>query len=150
MGCEVAVAGSGVAAAAVASLLIDAGCKVSLLRRPAPSFKGAEILPPEARAQVEALGWENVFDDAGAAVVEGFENHWNRDEPVVKPGPFLYVERTALARSALSFVTKRGAIVHDVQRLPALATKDGEVFLLDLDGVERGFDAAIDATGRAA
>ena len=35
MACEVVVAGSGVAAAAVASRLIDAGCKVSLLRTPA-------------------------------------------------------------------------------------------------------------------
>ncbi len=150
MGCEVVVAGSGVAAAAVASRLIDVGCKVSLLRRPASRFPGAEILPPEAGAQVEALGWEGVLHDAGAAVVEGFENHWNRNEPVVKPGPFLHVERTALARSALTFVTKRGATVHDVQRLPPLKTNDGEVVLLDLDGVVRRFHAAIDATGRSA
>ena len=114
------------------------------------NFPGAEILPPEAQAQVEALGWEEVFDEAGAVVIEGFESHWNPDEPVVKPGPFQYVERTALARSALTFVTKRGAMVYDVQRLPQFQTRDGEVVHLDLDGVERRFDAAIDATGRAA
>ena len=114
------------------------------------NFPGAEILPPEARAQVEALGWEEVFDEAGAVVIEGFESHWNPDEPVVKPGPFQYVERTALARSALTFVTKRGAMVYDVQRLPQFQTRDGEVVHLDLDGARRRFDAAIDATGRAA
>jgi flavin-dependent dehydrogenase len=150
MVCKVVVAGTGVAAAAVASRLIDAGCTVSLLRRPAPSFQGAEILPPEARAQVEALGWNEVFDDADASVVESFENHWNRDEPFVKPGPFLHVERTALARSALNFVAKRGATVHDVQRLPPLGTNNSEVVLVELDGSLRRFDAAIDATGRTA
>ncbi len=149
MGCEAVVAGTGVAASAMASRLIDAGCHVWMLRRPATSFPAAEILPPEARAQVEALGWEGVFDDAGAAVVEGFENHWNRDDPVVKPGPFLHVERTALARSALTFVTNRGARILDVRQLPPLENRDGEVVRLELDGVERRFHVAIDATGRA-
>jgi 2-polyprenyl-6-methoxyphenol hydroxylase-like FAD-dependent oxidoreductase len=150
MAFEVVVAGTGIAASAVASRLIDAGCKVSLLRRRTPYFPGAEILPPEARAQVEALGWENVLDNAGVVIVEGFENHWNRDEPIVKPGPFLHVERTAMARSALAFVTKRGATVHDVQRLPALKIQDAEYVHLNLDGGVRRFHAAIDATGRSA
>jgi flavin-dependent dehydrogenase len=150
MKCDVVIAGSGVAATAVASRLIDFGYRVSLLTTSATGIPGAEILPPEARAQIEALGWERVFDDGGATLIEGFENHWNLDEPVVKPGSFLHVERTALARSALAFVARRGATVHQTQQLPRLRPEQARDVLLTLDGVERRFGAAVDATGRAA
>jgi hypothetical protein len=147
---EVVIAGSGVAAAAIASRLIDFGYCVSLVSTPATAIRGVEILPPETRAQVEALGWESVFDEAGAVLIEGFENHWSLDEPVVKPGFFLHVERSALARSAVAFVARRGATVHQVERLPRLRPEDEGDVLLTLDGVERRFCAAVDATGRAA
>ena len=107
-----------------------------------------EILPPATAAQIEALGWESVFDAAGVVLIDGFENLWNPDEPVVKPGSFLHVERSALARSAMAFVARRGATVHHVQQLPRLRLDDGGDVLLTLDGVERRFCAAIDATGR--
>ena len=147
---DVVVAGSGVAAAAVASRLIDAGYQVLLLRTPGPGIPGAEILPPEAQAQIEVLGWAGVFDDAGVAVVEGFENYWNWHDPVIKPGPFLHVERIALARSALAFVIRRGASIRDMQRLPPLGPEDEGGVLVTLDGVESRFRAGVDATGRAA
>ena len=107
-------------------------------------------MPPATAAQIEALGWESVFDAAGVVLIDGFENLWNPDEPVVKPGSFLHVERSALARSAMAFVARRGATVHHVQQLPRLRLDDGGDVLLTLDGVERRFCAAIDATGRAA
>jgi hypothetical protein len=147
---DVVVAGAGVAASAVACRLIDAGYRPMLLRTPAPSSTGAEILPPDARAQVEALGWGDVFDLAGATAVDGFENHWNPDQPFLKPGPFLHVERTALARSALAFAIRRGAMLQDLQRLPPLGPEVEEGLLLTVDGEDRRFLAAVDATGRAA
>ena len=72
------------------------------------------------------------------------------DEPAIKPGQFLHVERSALARSALAFVARRGATVHEVQRLPLLRPEDEGDVLLKIDGLERRFCAAVDATGRAA
>jgi hypothetical protein len=147
---DVVIAGSGVAAAAVASRLIDFGYCVSLVSTSATRIRGVEILPPETRAQVEALGWESVFADAGVALIEGFENDWNLDEPVVKPGPFLHVERSALARLAVAFVVRRGATVHQVQQLPQLRSAGEGDVLVTLDGVELRFCAAVDATGRAA
>jgi 2-polyprenyl-6-methoxyphenol hydroxylase-like FAD-dependent oxidoreductase len=147
---EVLVAGCGVAAAATASRLIDFGYRVSLLSTSATRVSGVEILPPESRAQIEVLGWESVLAAAGALLIEGFENLWNPSEPVVKPGSFLHVERSALARSALAFVARRGATVQHVQQLPRLRSADDGDVLVTLDGVERRFCAAVDATGRAA
>jgi flavin-dependent dehydrogenase len=147
---DVLIAGAGVAAAAVASRLIDARYRVLLLRNRSPAKPGTEVLPPAASAQIEALGWAPVFVAARAITVEGFENCWNLDEPVVKPGPFLHVERAALAHAALAFVVRRGATVHDVRTLPALGPEDDESVSVRLDSVERRFLAAVDATGRAA
>ena len=110
----------------------------------------AEILPPEARAQIESLSWQGVFDHAGATTVEGFENCWNLDDTVVKPGVFLHVERTALARWRLNFAQERGARVQDLRELPPLGPEDAEGISLKEQGLERRFLAAIDATGRAA
>ena len=147
---DVVIAGSGVAAAAVATRLIDAGFGVLLLRKTTSARPGVEVLPPESRDQVQALGWTNVFDQAGAVIVEGFENHWNPEDPIIKPGPFVHVERTALADAALAFVIRRGASVHDVRSLPRLELEDDEGVSIALDGVNHRFLAAIDATGRAA
>jgi choline dehydrogenase-like flavoprotein len=119
---DVLIAGAGIAAAAVASRLLDLGYNVLLLARSSPKRPGAEILPPEANAQIEALAWQAVFGAAGATTVEGFENCWNLDDPIVKPGLFLHVERAALARAALAFVAQRGASIRDVRTLPAPVT----------------------------
>ena len=147
---DVLIAGAGVGAAAIASRLIDAGYSVLLLRKPSLAKPGAEILPPAASAQIEALGWAPVFASARAITVEGFENCWNLDEPVIKAGPFLHVERTTLAQAALAFVVHRGATVHDVATLPAVRSEDDKGVSIRLDGVERRFLAAVDGTGRAA
>jgi flavin-dependent dehydrogenase len=147
---NVLIAGAGVAAAAAASRLLDTGYGVLLLRKSPSVSTGAEILPPEATAQIEALSWKSVCDLAGATTVEGFENLWNFDEPFVKPGPFLHVERAALAQAALAFAVQRGALVQDVGTLPSLGLQDEECVSVRLDGIERRFLAAIDATGRAA
>ena len=75
---EVVVAGSGIAAAAVACRLMEFGYSVSLLSTSAPGTKGVEILPPETWVQVTALGWESVFGDAGVVRVEGFRKSLER------------------------------------------------------------------------
>ena len=150
---DVLIAGTGVAAAAVASCLIDAGFSVLLLRKTPPGRplpRCAEILPPEANQQIELLRWEPVFASTGAVTVEGFENGWNALDPLIKPGPFLHVERTALAHRALAFVIARGAQVHDVHAMPSPGPPDADGIPVTLDGSERRFVAAVDATGRAA
>jgi flavin-dependent dehydrogenase len=147
---DVVIAGSGVAAAAVATRLLVAGYSVLLLRKPTSAKPGVEVLPPEARHQVLALGWTSVFDEAGAVIVEGFENHWNTAEPTIKPGRFVHVERTSLARAALAFVIRQGARVLDVRSLPRLESKETTGVSITHGGVNRRFLAAVDATGRAA
>ncbi len=150
---DVLIAGTGVAAAAVASCLIDSGFSVLLLRKTPPGRalpRCAEILPPEANQQIELLQWQPVFASAGAVTVEGFENGWNAQDPITKPGSFLHVERTALAHSALAFVIARGAQVHDVHAMPSPGPPNADGIPVTLDGLERRFVAAIDATGRAA
>ena len=104
---NVLIAGAGIAAAAVACRLLESGYRVLLLRKRSPAWTGAEILPPEARSQIESLSWQAVFEHAGATTVEGFENCWNLDNTVVKPGLFLHVDRTALARAALNVARER-------------------------------------------
>ena len=72
------------------------------------SVPGAEILPPRGSAQVEALGWEEVFDLPVRRSLRVLENHTGtRTSPSSNQARFL-VERTALARSAMAFVTRAG------------------------------------------
>ena len=79
-----------------------------------------------------------MFAGAAAVTVEGFENGWNAQEPVVKPGPFLHVERTSLADAALAFVIARGAYVHDVHSLPSLGRENPDGISVTLDGHDAG------------
>jgi flavin-dependent dehydrogenase len=148
-GCDVVIAGSGVAAAAAASRLLDAGHRPLLLRGGRVPARGAEILPPDARPQIDALGWREVLGAAGALAVEGFENHWELGSPGVKPGVFLHVDRRALADAALAHVVGRGAVVVDCRRLPPIQAVGGGVEAV-VEGTQRRFIAALDATGRAA
>jgi flavin-dependent dehydrogenase len=147
--CDVVIAGSGVAAAAAASRLLDAGHRPLLLGGGRAQARGAEILPPDARPQIDALGWHEVLGAAGALAVEGFENHWEPGSPGVKPGVFLHVDRRALADAALAHVVGRGAVVVDCRRLPPLQEVDGGVEIV-VEGTRRRFVAALDATGRTA
>jgi 2-polyprenyl-6-methoxyphenol hydroxylase-like FAD-dependent oxidoreductase len=142
----VVIAGAGVAAAAVACGLSRAGFRPLLLRVGASPRPGAEALPPEARAQIHALDWGDVFLEARAVEVDGFENHLDDARTVVKAGPFLHVDRARLAEAALRRATDEGAVVLDRPRLPALLQGDAEVVLPDSG---RRFFAAVDATGRA-
>jgi hypothetical protein len=147
--CDMLIAGTGVAAAAVASLLLESGHRPLLLRRPGTIPPGVEALPPDAQAQVNALGWQDVLERAGAVAVEGFENRWDRERPVVKPGRFLHVERARLAQAAMDRVETAGAMVMDCPWLPRLVDV-GDGVEVELAGQVHRFVAAFDATGRRA
>ena len=145
-GCDLVIAGVGVAASAVACGLLRSGFRPLLLRAGASPVPGAEALPPEARAQIRALDWDEVFREARAVEVEGFENRLDDARPVVKAGPFLHVDRARLAEAALRRATEEGAVVLDCPRLPALRQEGAAVLL---PGSGQRFFAAVDATGRA-
>jgi flavin-dependent dehydrogenase len=147
--CDVVIAGSGVAAVGVARRCLDLGRRPLLLRRALVPPPGLEAVAPEAQAKIEALGWHEVFEAAGAVMVEGFENHWDANKPEVHSGHYYHVDRTRLARAAFEDAVARGAAVVDCERLPDLADLDGRPGVA-LGGTTLRFSAAVDATGRAA
>ncbi len=147
--CDMVIAGTGVAAAAVASLLLESGHHPLLLRRRGPNPPGVEAIPPDAQAQVNKLGWQDLLEQAGAVAVDGFENHWNGERPVVKPGRFLHVERARLAQAAIDRVENAGAMVMGCPLLPRLVDA-GDHVEVELAGRVHRFVAAFDATGRSA
>jgi 2-polyprenyl-6-methoxyphenol hydroxylase-like FAD-dependent oxidoreductase len=149
VGCDVVIAGTGIAACAVAARLLDAGHRPLLLGSGIAQPRGAEILPPDAHTQIDALGWRAVLRAAGALSIEGFENHWDIQRPAVKRGGFLHVDRRALADAALAHVVERGAVVVGCRPLPPLQPISEGVETL-VECTRRRFIAALDATGRAA
>ena len=146
---EVLIGGCGVAASAAAIRLCDLGFQPVLAAMARPSVGGIEAIPESAWPLVSELGLTDALHKAAAEVVEGFENRWFPDAPVILPGRWIHVDRDRLGASALREAVRRGARVRSVSALPPISTTADSVTCV-LDGRERSFHAAIDATGRAA
>jgi 2-polyprenyl-6-methoxyphenol hydroxylase-like FAD-dependent oxidoreductase len=151
---NVVIAGTGVAAAVLACELRRHGFEVWLIERPsAQTEEGIEALSPPAIGAFANLGLEGALARAGAVVGAGFENAWEGPDNIrFMKGPWLYVERSALARALRSEATARGARTLCQARLPPLVpSSDPEQgFDWALPGGPRQSLGAIDATGRVA
>ncbi len=146
---DVVIAGTGVAAAAIAMRLLSCGFRPVLLNRGLPSIGGIESIPESALRLFDALGLTQILETAGAVWVEGFENAWQNSEIVVRPGRYIHIERTSLARAMIAEVISRGAVLVSCNTLPLLHVEHDCVRII-VDQVERQFTTAIDATGRSA
>jgi hypothetical protein len=149
----VVIAGAGVAGAVAACELLRLGWGVHLVERPGRSASAIEALAPRAIRAFADLGLAQALERAGAVVGSGFENAWEfPGEMRIIEGPWLYVERDAMALSLRREAISRGARTVTQARLPPLklasaAEQEYEWFTPGLP--QRSF-AAIDATGRAA
>ena len=146
---NIAIAGVGLAAAAVAMRLLSCGFRPLLLSRGLPNIKGVEAIPESALRLFDALELTPALQMAGGFWVEGFENAWASKESAIRPGRYIHVERSSLAQAAIAMVIHQGAIVVSSNTIAPLVVEKESVRLM-VGGVEQRFAAAIDATGRSA
>jgi len=147
--CDVVIAGAGIAAAATALRLCALGFRPLMLARTCRDLPGVEAIPSAAVPLFVELGAEDILYEAGAGLIEGFENHWNPEEPSLRSGYWIHVERGRLAKAAVREAVKRGARFRTCQSLPTLR-EDPDCVCIDGDGASLRFEVAIDATGRSA
>ncbi len=146
---DVLIGGAGIAAASAAIRLLALGFRPLLLATKGHITPGIEAIPEAAMAMFAELGIENVIREAGGVLVEGFENHWQEEDPVVRSGRWIHLDRSMLAKAAMREAVRRGAILHLCKALPPL-TYGPTSACITLDGMPMDFEAAIDATGRSA
>jgi hypothetical protein len=94
------------------------------------------------------LGMPHILRQARGLLVEGFENHWRSGQPALRPGRWIHVERSLLAKAAIRHAVKQGAVLRFCDSLPRLAGLDA--VCITHGGARLSFEAAIDATGRSA
>jgi flavin-dependent dehydrogenase len=145
---DVLIGGAGIAAAAVAVRLCALGFRPLIVGTRSRILPGVEAIPEAALPLFEELGVSHILRWAKGLVVEGFENHWRTEEPVLRPGRWIHVERALLAKAATLHALKQGAGFRLCESLPKLDGSDS-VFVND-GGTRLRFEAAIDATGRSA
>jgi flavin-dependent dehydrogenase len=145
---DVLIGGAGIAAAAVAVRLCALGFRPLILATRSRILPGAEAIPEGALPLFEELGIPHILRRANGLVVEGFENHWRASEAVLRPGRWIHVERTLLAKLAIRHALKQGAVLRLCESLPKLGGSDP--VCITLGGTRLSFEAAIDATGRSA
>ncbi|MFH7026053.1 MAG: NAD(P)/FAD-dependent oxidoreductase [Heteroscytonema crispum UTEX LB 1556] len=146
---NIAIAGVGLAAAAVAMRLLSCGFRPLLLSRGLPHIKGVEAIPESALRLFDALDLTPALQMAGGFWVEGFENAWQGNESAIRPGRYIHVERSSLAQAAIAMVIQQGATVVSSNTIAPLVVEKESVRVM-VGGVEQRFAAAIDATGRSA
>jgi flavin-dependent dehydrogenase len=146
---NVLVGGAGIAASAACLRLCALGLRPLVLSASRPLVRGIEAIPEAALPLFSELGMMRVLEEAGAATVGGFENHWLGEERTLKKGRWIHVERTSLALAAMHEAVRRGATVWTCHSLPELIHGPGAVEIVH-QGEQLRFDAAIDATGRSA
>lgn len=146
---NIIIAGTGIAAAAVASRLLSYGFHPVLLSRKLPHIHSIEAIPESVLRLFDALDLTPALELAGGVWVEGFENTWQDERVAIRPGRYIHVNRSALARSALAMAIQRGATVVDCHLIAPL-TMDARSVWAVVNGVNQQFAAAIDATGRSA
>jgi flavin-dependent dehydrogenase len=145
---DVLIGGAGIAAAAVAVRLCTLGFRPLILATRSRILSGVEAIPEAALPLFEQLGMRNVLRQANGLLVEGFENHWRGNDPALRPGRWIHVERTALAEAAINYALKQGAVLRLCESLPKLVRSDS--LCITHHGKCLSFEAAIDATGRSA
>jgi flavin-dependent dehydrogenase len=146
---EIAIAGAGIAAAAVAIQLANYGFRPVLLSRGLPCINGIEAISESALRLFAALDLLPALERAGGVWVEGFENAWQINHTIVRSGRYIHVERMALWQALLAVAIDRGAVLVPCHTRPAMRVAEDRV-QVQIDRVERQFAAAIDATGRSA
>jgi hypothetical protein len=148
------IAGGGSAAALAACEVLRQGCAAFIVeRQPTVTAAAIEAIAPTAIRAFADLALAGAFESAGAVVGSGFENAWEGlDRMRLMAGPWLHVERGALARALRHEAVLRGAKTITQARLPPLrpAGEAGQGFEWAIPGLPQRSDAAIDATGRAA
>jgi len=147
--CDVLIGGAGIAAAASALRLCALGFRPLMLATSHRISSGVEAIPEPTHQLFAALGAEHVLREAGAVLVEGFENRWDPSRPVLRPGYWIHVDRERLARAAVREAVKRGAVFQICRKLPEIRQVADSV-CANWDGAAFRFDAAVDATGRSA
>jgi flavin-dependent dehydrogenase len=147
--CDVLIGGAGIAAAAAALRLCALGFRPLMLATPHRISFGIEAIPEAACPLFAALGAEHVLCEAGAVVVEGFENRWDPKRPALRSGHWIHVDRERLAKAAVREAVKRGAVFQVCQKLPQLRQEPDSV-CANCEGSKSRFEAAVDATGRSA
>ena len=145
---KVVIAGGGPAAAASAVALRLSGINVLMLLSPRPVFRMAEAIRGTALPLLEALGLRDVASAVGLPV-RGLESRLDDGNPSQRRDMFVLVDRADFAKRMLDAAVLHGAATEVVHRVPALIGGDRSVRLATSKGV-REFQAAIDATGRAA
>lgn len=131
---QIVIAGTGVAAGALACQLLGRGCAVTIVAGNPPRSRGPviEALPHSSVHLFAETGLRHAFLAADPITVDGFDNQFN-DTPRLLVGTWTHLNRTALARHCLQAAVDRGArVVHGFTQL------GGGIF------------AVVDATGRAA
>jgi flavin-dependent dehydrogenase len=145
---EVVIAGGGPAAAATAIALRSSGISVLMLLSTRPVFRMAEAIPAAALPLFEALGLTSLI--RGHAVpVRGLESWLDGENPLQRRDLFLLVDRAEFAKRMLDTAILHGAATELADRLPVLIHGDRGVRVA-IDERGQQFEAAIDATGRAA
>jgi flavin-dependent dehydrogenase len=145
---EVVIAGGGPAAAAIAVSLLSSGIRTLLLVSQRQTFRMAEAIPSAALPLIEALGLTGLVRQVGIGV-KRMENWSDAENPVIREDSFVLVDRTEFARRMLEAAMLQGAQIETIVRRPAFVQcRDGVA--VEVAGCVREFDAAIDATGRAA
>jgi 2-polyprenyl-6-methoxyphenol hydroxylase-like FAD-dependent oxidoreductase len=148
-GAEVVIAGGGPAAAASAVALRSSGISVLMLVSTRPVFRMAEAIPAAALPLFEALGLRHVLSAVGVPV-KGLESWLNGENPLRRRDFFVLVDRADFAKSMLNYAVLNGASTEVADRLPVLFHRGDHCVRLGTAGRIREFEAAIDATGRAA
>jgi hypothetical protein len=134
----VIIAGTGIAAAAMALRLLHFKIPATLISLDRLPSSGIESIPEGAFPLVAELGLEPVLAEAGGELIETFENGWAQNPPVARQGKWLHVQRTLLAETIMREAVRRGAQVLSMRRLPDPGAFEGQYL------------AAIDGTGRSA
>jgi hypothetical protein len=129
---DVLIAGSSIAASASAMALLNCGIHPLLIATGRQALRMAEAIPRSAIRLFDALQLTGLLEKVG-----------------FQAGSLLHVDRSTLADAMLEQAIRRGASLIRCERLPNLRQKRRRV-LVTVDGRDREFLAAIDATGRAA
>jgi flavin-dependent dehydrogenase len=145
---DVLIGGAGIAAAAIAIRLCSLGFRPLLLTTSTPAVPGVEAVPEAALALFAELGIEHVLRQAEPVAMDGFENHWRAQEPVVHSGSWIHFDRALLAQAAVREAINRGAVLRFCAALPKLFHQPDCIYIMH-DGETLRFDAAVDATGRS-
>jgi flavin-dependent dehydrogenase len=145
---DVLIGGAGIAAAAAALRLRSLGFRPLLLAITRPIIPGAEAIPETALALFAELEIQGLIAK-DSVLIDGFENHWNEREPVLRSGRWIHVERASLAKAVLQEAVRRGSRLQICKSLPKLSV-NAESVSVEVEGKCLHFQAAIDATGRSA